>query len=326
MNEIYHIPISEADEEAPSPASEWDGLKDEFPDDDFVRKTQEIAERNTYDIPESRQEKSEAERRYETKEKDLIYELEHTADRDARYLFDAGDEYSKIFKQFHNPNAKKVEDSFDSLTNLSKNNNREVLESLMSYVDARYPSPYKQENQGVLTNPFSNELENGARKIEDLKDDYRRAVLKGSGMSADVIEDLSKIFTVDGSQNDYYVGNTLRTLGNSRADAEVAFSNALIDYIEEPSEDNKSRLRRLQGDREGVLTNGLFNTAGTFDESRTRFGSKLFEPTIALATQLVRNSEDHFDNLIDYIQFKIGDYAPKTSEKDNKILPDVVLY
>ncbi|MBR1875082.1 hypothetical protein IJ798_01745 [Candidatus Saccharibacteria bacterium] len=318
MNETFHIPISEGTEDSNSLASEWDNLAEEYTDDDFTRQTQEIAERNTFDFKDEQVEKSEAEKTYENKERAFLSELEAINDKRSRYLFNAGDDFNDIMRKFGDPRAKRTEEAFDELTAISKNAGRKTLESLVRLVDLTYPSPYKEEKPS-LPNPFEDEEMSDKRRLDDARDEYRRAVLRESGMTAETMEKFSKVFTSEGNQRDYYVGNSIKTLGQGHADSQNAFSNAVLRYLDNPTIDNKRGLRRAGGDRENLTTNTLFNIAGTFDESRTRMGSKMFEPTIALATQLVRADEDFFDNIIDYIQFKINN-----SDKKKTVNPETV--
>lgn len=303
MNETdtFHIPNPEdvkSDER-----TEWDTLAEEFSDDDFMKRTQEIASRNTFDAYEQPTEKSEAELEYEKKEQYLIAELESISRKRANYLFNAGDEYTHILKSFRSPEEKRVTESMDELAAISENYSRRTLESLVELVNSRYPSPFETKKES-LPNPFEDES-NEDYKIEEAEDEYRRSVLTQGGLTSDTLENLSKAFTINGDQNDLYVGNSIKTLGNGRADVDISFANALISYLDDPSERGRHNLRRIEGDRENLTTGTLFNIASAFDESKSLIGGKLFEPTIALATNLVRNDEDYFDNLMKYLNFKI---------------------
>ena len=380
MNETFHIPVSDPEdnfedsgtgaentsengvtwndlaEESIGSKENWDELSEEFSEDEFMKRTQEIAERNTFDFPEIKLGKTEEERRYEARERDLIGELEHVSEKNARDLFNIGEEFRDTLRSFESPKAGKVGETFDYLSGASRNGNQRKVEALVAFIDEKYPSPYKEkEDRGVLS-PFEpDESEEKLRKLEDKKDEYRRNTLNYGGTVADVTEDLSKLFTIDGNQNDYYIGNTIRNLGSGSAEIENALTNAVIDYAEDPSEENRQKLRRVQTERENMFSNSMFNIAGAFDESRTRVGQKLFEPTVALATLFVKNNEDYFDGIMKYLDFKIQnssrdelasdnsstfdesrrveespknfeDLPEKDDSSDNKILPDVVLF
>lgn len=287
----------------PEPVS----FADQFSDDDFARETQEIAERNTFDLPEKEGEKSEEEKEYEEKEYGLVKELEKLSEKGTGYLLEASDEYIDTFKKSEDKRSEKVEESLGNLVDVSKNDGKKVLESLLRLVDLKYPSLFKK-NQEALPNPFADEEKDEARKIEEAEDDFRRAVINKSGLVADNLEDLSKVFMADGNQNDYHVGHTLRSFGNGQVDTEAAFSNMLIKYLEEPTHDTEVMLNRAESDRNNLIINSLFNIAGAFDESQTNLGSKLFETTIALAAQLPQNNEDYHHKVMDYVKFKIENH------------------
>ena len=298
MNETFHIPISDESEGYANPEDDWGSLADPFDDNEFARRTQEIAGRNTFDPDEAGVEKTEEEKKYELEERSLAEKLEKISEKEVKYLAQAGEEYAKTFADFKDSRGESIGETFSRLSDITKDG--KSLKALLALVDLKYPSPFEKENSDLL-NPFTDEM----KKIEDLKDDYRRSIMDESGSAADSIEGLSKVFMADGSQSDYYVGNTLRNFGNSQVEVENKFSNALINYIEDPSEENKSKLNHAQSDREGLISNDIFNIAGTLDESRTRIGGRLFDTTVALAAQLVKTSEDNYDGILDYIKFKM---------------------
>lgn len=310
--DTFHIPNPE--DTSSETKSEWDTLAEEYSDDDFMSYTQEIAKRNTFDNFEGPSEKSEEEKTYERKERGILDELDAISEKRAGYIYDIGNEYSDILKNFNNPREKRVSEDMGKLTDISRKAGHKTLEALVAVVNSRYPSPFKTEKDS-LPNPFEDNKADH-RKIEDAEDEYLRTALEQGGATADTLENLSKAFMIDGNQSDFYVGNNIKTLGNGLADVEKAFANAFIHYLDEPSDETRQRLRRVEGDRENLTTNNLFNIASTFDEDRTRLGNKLFEPTVALATQLIRNDEDYFDGIMEYVKFKMDNSKNKPESRN----------
>lgn len=338
MNETFRIPNSESNiSEAPgsdwdnfmddnktestsdAPTESWDRISEDFSDDDFLRQTQEIASRNTYDKINISSEKSEAEKSYESKERSILSELEAISYNRAKHIEIIGDEYGKTLRKFEDPRAKSILDSFNNLSRVTKKSDRSSfspssekitsrdssLDALVQLVNLKYPSPYRSENSRPL-NPF-----------EDRTDEYQRAqdnflltARANSEEKAKILENLSKTINLGGSQSDLYIGTTLKNLGNGTVDTEKSFSSAIINYLDDPTDNNKRKLRNVESDHENLLSNSLFNIAGSLDESKNVLNQKLFEPTIALTTNLVRTDEDYFDGILKYLQFKIDNARP----------------
>ena len=270
-------------------------------------------------------EKSEEEKAYEKKERFLQDELFSLVDKRTNNLVRLSEEYSDIFHKANHPMAGRFDDAFDHLSGGLRGTGHATLETFFAYVGSKYPSPYNEEGRDP-------------KKMEELETDFRRASLRQGQITDENLGEFVKIFASDGSQNDMYIANSLKHLGEGSYDFQTAFSNAVISYVDDPTSENRERMMRAESDHEGVLTNSIYNIAATFDESKTKLGPKLFEPTIELAINSVRSAEDIYDSVKKYLKFKIDNTAdeykpdldvptPYTPKPNNNpsILPDVIL-
>ncbi|MBP5674970.1 hypothetical protein J6W91_01425 [Candidatus Saccharibacteria bacterium] len=265
------------------------------------------------DLPENfkpAHEKSEEEKSYEKRERYLKDELFSLVERRSRQYNSVAEDYSKIFHQEEHPMMNRVDSAFDNLNSSLKGTGFATLETLFAFVDSKFPSPFSEEVAD-------------ARKQEELEDDFRRASLREGQVSSDNIDEFVKIFAEDGSQNDLHIANSIRHIGTGSYDFQSGFARAIIDYVNDPTDRTREQMVRVEADHEGVLTNALFNIASTFDESKTGIGPRLFDPTIALATNAVRGSQDIFDGVRAYLRFKMQNAAEKPAMKPNSELPIV---
>jgi hypothetical protein len=282
-----------------SAASEWDmsdapafNVEDfQIPSETDVRNTEEA-------------------RNYEKRERALEDELYLIADRRANGIMNIGDEFVKTMKSIEHPLAGRMENNIDDIYRGKKATGRATLESLFTYVDSMFPSPYSEE-------------ERNAKKVGDSEDEFRRASIREGQVTGDSIDDLAKTFTMDGSENDLYIASQLKNLGQGTFDHSSALLKAIIDYANKPNGENRSQLYKTQSDHERVLSNSLFNIAETFDRSKTQAGRRMFEPTVELATTMTRSSEEYFEGIMKYLKFKIDN---SNTEKPEEVSPNAAAF
>lgn len=276
-------------------------------------------------------EPSEEEKQYNSRELFLRGELESIIDRRTRDFSAVSDDYSKIFHSADHPFSKRFDDAFDAVAGSSNGAGKETLEDLFTYIDMKFPSPYK--NPGEI---IPDKDDYGRNRLNDAEDDYLRSSMREGGMLSENTDEIAKLFTIDGSQNDLHIAASLRGLSDNLSNYHTELARAIISYTNAPTKETRNRLTRTQSDHESSLSNALFNIAATFDESKTTIGRKLFEPTIVLATNLTRGSEDFFDGIMSYLKFKMentdDEHRPKDdvdSDVDNSnafnMQPDVFL-
>lgn len=235
---------------------------------------------------------SEEARNYEKRERALEDELYLIADRRANGIMNIGDEFVKTMRSVEHPLAGRMGNNIDDIYSSKKATGRATLESLFTYIDSMYPSPYDEE-------------ERNAKKVGDTEDEFRRASIREGQMTGDSIDELAKTFMIDGSENDMYIAGQLKNLGQGTFDHSSALLKAIIEYANKPNSDSRSQLYKTQSDHERVLSNSLFNIAETFDRSKTQAGRRMFEPTVELATSMTRSSEEYFEGIMKYLKFKI---------------------
>ena len=257
-------------------------------------------------------EKSEEEKQYEARERSLKSELESIVDGRARTLFEAAEECGRIFHAAEHPFANRFDQAFDSMTGSAKGSGQETLEMLFEYIDSKFPSPYKNSSEIV---PDVDEY--GRKKLDEAEDNFIRASMREGNILGENTDEIAKLFRIDGSQNDLHIADSLRHLSDSIVEYRTNFARAIIGYVNEPTKETRSRLTRTQSNHEGVLSNSLFNIAATFDESKTHIGRKLFDPTIILATNLTRGSEEYFDSIMDYLRFKMENTDDEHRPRDD---------
>ena len=270
---------------------------------------------NPFNDSEKNVDKSEEERNYNLRENALKDELQLVVSKRANYIFNAGDEFSTMMRCMEHPLSKRIEGNFDDLVTSKKKNSNDTLESFFTYIDSVYPSPYKNAEN---------------LHADEAEDEYRRTAMSEGQNTGDNLDEIATTFSIDGSDRDLHIATVLKNMGQDSADYQAALSRAIIAYSENPSQENRSRLTRIQSDHSGALANSLFNIAETFDSSRTELGKKMFDPTVELATMLARSSEEYFEGLMGYMKFKMENSSVKKAEipsenTSNQILPDVFL-
>lgn len=272
---------------------------------------------DTFQIPERNDGKSEEERRYESKERALRDELFAISDNRARYISNTGEEFISLMKQANHPFARRLEENVDNIVSGKKNTGRATLETFFSYIDSMYPSPYSNNTRDP-------------KKADDAADEYRRTSMREGEYTGDTTDELAKTFSIDGSDKDLYIANSLKLIGQDSVDYHTSLARAIIAYAEEPNKNNRSRITNAQYDHEHAMSNSLYNIAEIFDGSRTVIGKKMFEPTIELMQKMTINTEDYFDGIMNYLKFKIDNSpnAPNMEDDDDSSYnqPDVVLY
>jgi len=257
-------------------------------------------------------EKSQEELAYEEHERWLKDEIFLTSDRNAGYVSSAGKEYGEIYKKSGHENAEDVEELFKDLSSGMKTTSRATLETLIGYVNKKFPSPYEKPEETAWDT--LDESENEEKTENMFEFEYRRAAEKQGEIESDGILEIAKLLA-DGNQDEFHIANSLRHLADGSIDYSNDFAKKLVDYANNPTTITRQHLVHTQGDHEGVLTNNLFNIATTFDEMNTDLSNKMFDPTITLATMVTRGSEELFGSIMDYLKFKMDSSLEKPSEK-----------
>lgn len=236
-------------------------------------------------------EKSEDQLEYEKNEEYLRDSIFKANDARNEELLERNKEIHQIFTDNNHEQAEEVEETMQKIIGGLHGSEQASLEALFEYVDSKYPSPFIEKEEPEDT--FRAE------------DDYRRAMMREGEANNENLEKLAKIFNADGSAKDLHIAQLLRLLGRTTADDRTKFSSVIVDYLKNPTPENREKMTRLQSNHEGALSNSLFNIAVTFDESETAVGEKMLNPTVLMATGVLKGSEEIYSGIMKYLRFKI---------------------
>lgn len=271
---------------------------------------------DTFKIPEQGYDSRDA-HEYEKGERALMEELFRISERRANILSDTGYDFVDLVTKSGNPVAGSLETSVGDIVGGKKATGKATLESFFGYIDAMYPSPYAREED-----PTKNQ-------VAAAEDHFRNMSYRESSNTADTIENLAEVFTRDGSDNDLYIANNLKHISTGSYAYHKELARTIIAYAEDPSKENRASINSVQAEHEKTLSNSLFEIAEVFNNSRTEVGKKMFDPTIALMTNLAVNDEDYIEGIMNYMKFKIGNtdinYRPDSEKERDDLKPDVFL-
>lgn len=240
----------------------------------------------------------EEERKYQTKELLLKDQLLAVIRKRAGFIGETGKAFTTALNENGHDMTERVAGNFDELASGKRLTAQSTLESFFAYADAMFPAEFTGKDRDP-------EL------VKKTEDDYRRDARREGIDTSENTEALAGTFRFDASENDLEIASKLDLIKQDAEDYFINLPNAIIQYMNEPNNQNRRHTADIQTAHEGALSSSLFNIANIFGHSeRTDDGAEkiceiMFNESLVLMSGLTTSSDEYYSGLMEYLKFKM---------------------
>ncbi len=204
----------------------------------------------------------------------------------SKYSEEVGGLFSNEFKS-----------GLDNLSKQVKDSDKIATDSLLKFIDAKYPSSFDEEKS--------------MDEVQEARISFLKAANPVIGDKPDGIGNRIGVFAEKvfngGAAGDAVIGAMLKRMAKDVDDNTYDRSLALVSYIEDPNnEDLKKKVDSFFDNDRGK--GGSYPVGGDIYDYLRQNGSPregVFDSTIAFSTRVDKDVKDYHDNIMNYIKFKI---------------------